>query len=262
MNFFDFSYIINTNYYPAAVRKGMLIFSVFIGIFYFYRKGRILGFNREKLLDLAVFPIAAALLSYNFLMPFKNLRLGLSLLALILILSYQTKKFNWSYPRILDIASEAASLALIFFPFGSLIFNLAFLVQYIFLRGISFYGPKSGFISYLFFIFFSIAIFIMEGLNRHLISFNTIFAFLTLLISLIKLRNGGYFIEMVRLATLGARPLSVLIIVLNKIKGLKFSHFRKENMNQKCERCSGAIDQGRLEVYPETRLCITCSGKP
>lgn len=26
-----------------------------------------------------------------------------------------------------------------------------------------------------------------------------------------------------------------------------------------CERCGGKIEEGRLEVYPETTLCATCS---
>ena len=85
MTGFDFSSITNTGYWPVVARKGMLVFSVFLGVFYFYRKGRTLGFNREKLLDLAVFPLASALLLYNTLTPFKNLRLGLSFLSLILM---------------------------------------------------------------------------------------------------------------------------------------------------------------------------------
>lgn len=228
----DFNYMINTGYWPAVVRKSLLALSVFLGIFYFYRKGRSFGFNREKLLDLAVFPLASALLIYNALTPFKNLRLGLSFLSFILMLSYQTKKLSWSYPRILDIASESTSLSLIFLPVGSLIFNLVFLVQFIFLRCISVFSPKVGLVSYLFLIFFSASVFIIEYLNRHLVSFNTIFAFAILFTSLIRLKNEGYFIEIVRLSTLGIHPLGSLVIILNKLKGLSLVRFRRYDMNQ------------------------------
>ena len=250
MTNFDLIYIINTSYWPVVARKGLLVLSVFLGIFYFYRKGKSLGFNREKLLDLAVFPLASALLLYNILTPFKNLRLGLSFLSFILMLSYQTKKLSWSYPRILDIASESTSMSLIFFPLDSLIFNLAFLVQFIFLRGLSVYSPKNGFISYSFLIFFSLTVFIIEGFNRHFVSFNMIFAFAILFISLIRLRSGGYFIEVVRLSALGVRPLGGLVFMLNKFKGLGFVHRGKDNMNKE----GNYLDETEVKKLKESLL--------
>ena len=212
--------------WPLLIKRWLLVFSVFLGVFYFYRRGRLLGFGREKLLDVAILPLSASFLLYVSLGSLPSVRFGASLIIFFSVLSYLTYKQGWSYPRVADLAAEAAALAMIIFPPLPLLLNLLFLILFFILRKTRTLTPKSGLVSYIFLIFFSLGVVLTEVVQRRIFVFNTVFMMVVALISLVKINKERYISDLPQILQRKLSPLLGVTVIYSKLKSF-LARFRK-----------------------------------
>lgn len=199
----SFSMLGFLNFFLSPVpSKAFLIFGLFIGTFHFYRKGKGLGFNGDKLLDVSIYPLTFSVLVYNLTSGLPQFRLSLTFLSFFFLFSLFVRREGWSFPKIADTVSISAPLALTFFPFPSVFFNLLFLGTFFLLGRISLFSPRSGFIYYLFMIIFSLISLLSGFLIHQRLKVEYILFLIVLSLSLVRLKKGSYFLELLRIYSL------------------------------------------------------------
>lgn len=158
-----------------------------------------MGFNREKLLDVAIFPTSVSFLFFSLAGDLAGFRFPLTCLIFFLVFSRLSARQGWSYQRICDIAAESTALGLIFFPFPMVVWNLLFLALFLVFRRLSAHNPRGGLVTYSFFIFFSVSYVLGNVLESVFLTVPNFFMLALMIVSLLRLKKGGYFGEILRL---------------------------------------------------------------
>lgn len=243
----------------TALKKILLFWSVFLGVFYFHRRGRALGFSRDKLLDLSLLPLAASFLFYNLPLPIDKIRLSAALLLFLFSLSYLTKSFGWSYARIIDLTAEAVSLSLTFFPSGLFLVNIIFLLLFLLFQKIRVYSPRTGLVFYIFLPVFSTIFTIAELVEQKQLSVSAIFLLSLTALGLVRLKKDGYTYELLRLTSQIFFWASTTQNLVVRAKAF-ITKFRRGKLGAGlCEKCGQKMSERGLGVLSESRLCDACS---
>lgn len=239
--------------------KLQLSTSLFLGIFYFYRRGRSLGFNREKLLDLAIFPLTLSFLIYHLLTIVTRVNFVLALLFFLLFFSGLTRRAGWSYAKVADLAAEAAAVILIFFPSGSLIINLSALALFWFFFQMRPFGPRSGLATYLFLATFSLLIAGREFWWQRKATTSLFLMVGLAFVCLLRLRRDGYVYELVRV--LGqVRLWSFGVVKLSKfLDFFSRSKVKTENGRLFCQKCGRPLVNLDHREAVVSDLCRGCA---
>lgn len=188
--------------------------AVFIGVFLFWRQAREEGFDKEKLLDLALISLLAGFLSYKILAPFflkfggflgSGFGLGTAAVGFLAAACVFLRKTGWSVLKIGDAAILPLSLSFGLFRLGAFLgtgagfgnitaaasyFSLSFCLYRLGRRRL-----KTGFVFLLGALAFLVIALTVSAVTAGFFNFDQIILLALLLFSVLKLKSKGYFKE-------------------------------------------------------------------
>lgn len=180
------------------VQKSLLVVSFLVYLFWVWRLGRIWGFHKEKILDLAIITPAVGLVTFWCFSRLGWGSEGTFLLGCLAFVLYFANKEIWSLLKIGDIFALGISLASIFYPYyPSSLFNLFSAAGFYVLYRVSKAKPRSGFV---FFSFLTMLSVYLLGLSfwryKNVLTFNTVLSLVGLTFGVLSLKRKEYIMSM------------------------------------------------------------------
>lgn len=175
-------------------QKLLLVITFLVYLFWTWRLGRIWGFQKEKILDLALITPAAGLVVYSISEIFGLKSESFFLLGGLAFVVYFTEKQIWSSHKIGDVFALSLSVAAVFYPYyPNPIFNLLSLLTFYFLSRVSKAKPRSGFVFFTFLILVSFYFGFFSFWKYHsFFNINYVFSIASLVLGVISLRKRNY----------------------------------------------------------------------
>lgn len=179
-------------------QKILLIISFLLYLFWTWRLGRIWGFHKEKILDLAIITPAAGLLTFWVFSKFGWGSESVFLLGCLAFVLYFTNKEIWSGLKIGDIFSLGLTLASAFYPYyPSPLFNLFSVVGFYVLYKVSKAKPRSGFVFFTFLCILSVYLLVLSFWRyKNVLTFNTVLSLVGVTFGVLSLKRKEYVMSM------------------------------------------------------------------
>lgn len=176
------------------IQKVLLTLSFLLYLFWTFRLGVKQGFNRTKILDLAIFAPAAGVLAFKFASSIRLDSESFFFLGFLAFVYFWGRRETWSAQRLGDIFSESLTLAAVFFPyFQSPLFNLFALVIFYLIRKVGQIKVKSSFIFLSFLVLFGPFFGLLTYVEHHRwLTPNLVLAVVLFLWGVLGLRNKVY----------------------------------------------------------------------
>lgn len=179
-------------------QKILLIISFLSYLFWTWRLGRIWGFHKEKILDLAIITPAIGLLTFWIFSKFGWGSESTFLLGCLIFVLYFTNKEIWSPLKIGDIFALGLCLASIFYPYyPSLLFNVFSALAFYVLYRVSKAKPRSGFVFFTFLCILSVYLLALSYWRyKNILNFNTVLSLVGITFGVLSLKRKEYIMSM------------------------------------------------------------------
>lgn len=179
-------------------QKVLLVISFLLYLFWTWKLGRIWGFHKEKILDLALITPASGILTYLVFSKLGFASESTFLIGCLAFVMYFTEKNIWSGLKIGDIFALSISIASIFYPFfPSFLFNIFSALCFYILFRVSKEKPRSGFVFFTFLCTTSIFVFALSFWKyRTILSLNTVLSLVGLMFGVLSLKKKEYKLSM------------------------------------------------------------------
>lgn len=176
------------------LQKILLTTAFLVYLYWTWNLGKLWGFRKEKVLDLALIAPAAGLITYYLFDRLGFRSESFFLLGWLVFVVYFSEKLIWSRLKIGDIFSLSLTAASIFYPYyPSPLFNLLSAGAVYFLYRVYKIKPKSGFVFFTFLVMFSLYLFAFSFWRYHnLLTINSALSTGCLFFSIIFLKKKEY----------------------------------------------------------------------
>jgi DnaK suppressor protein len=185
-------------YAILLVQKALLVVSFSLYLFWTWRLGRVWGFHKEKILDLALITPAFGIVVFWLFFKLGWPSESVFLIGCFLFVYYFTRKEIWSFLKIGDIFAMSLSLASIAYPYyPSLLFNLFSIIGFYLLYTVSRAKPRSGFVFFTFLSALSVYILALSFWRyRTPLTLNSVLSLVGLTFGVISLKRKEYVMSM------------------------------------------------------------------